>query len=279
MENQLPEPAQTQIQPKKTANQKKLELLLLKKHDFLKESNNHRKKCELYKTRRELKKSNLVILREKKEELWNAYQKATSDYNNEYAVYRTLSARSGREHDLWYVNKNLLRKTNKEIACLEKIEFMKNYIEGCTKKEKDQDKQEKKENKKNDVLKRIVQLPDEVRNIVQDFLPYKTLFSLIESKYNVPKMIRQMKHENSRTLLRIICMSPEYFSTLTAEEAGKQVFVPGVPFDPDYEFKTVTECKLKIQFILEKMKLECPEFAYKTEKKLSILFGKTQQVK
>jgi len=273
--NQLIDLTQTQSQPpKQSAAQRKLDKL---KKEHLKLEN----ECKLY-------KKNFFVFRgkrnlaqqkidEKKDELENARKKFLA-ISRPFEILEMELARledQKRMAGMKYRERQILIERKKQdIEYVEKMETIKEEVATSERKEKTEKKQWVEENKKNAVLKKIAVLPDDLKRYIQSYLTYQTQTELLETKYKIPQIIKNLKYIKAEVLLRKMCTSPEYFSTLSTEEALTQTFVPGVPFKPYYHCQGAQERKIKIQHVLQKMKAQCPAFALKTIKMLAIILGK-----
>ena len=264
--------------PKKTAGQRKIDKLKEEEEKFKSERDLYKKKHNLYKQRQNLALKREEEQREQMEKAQKAYEAQRKLYTGYKKESNDLILKMTDANGHYMRNTGQMRIAQREIKYLEKMEDIKERFTANEKNEKIEKKQLLKENKKNGVLKRVELLPDDVKRYIQSFFTYSTKFALLESKYNIQAIIRTIPvHNKANTLLKLMCTSPEYFSTLSAKEAEGQVFVPGVPFDPYYLWRTAPECRLKINAVLQKMKTECPAFGYTTEKLMVILFGKKKE--
>lgn len=273
--NQLIDLTQTQAQPpKQSATQRKLDKLKKERLELENE-------CKLYKrnfyvlikqrnfARQKIdeKKEELEEARKKYLELLKPFQKLEEEFQDVESK-KKIASRKYRERQI------LIERNKEDIECIEKIETIKEQVATSERKEKTEKKQWVKENRKNMVLKKIALLPDELKRYIQSYMTYRTQIEVLETKYKIPQIIKNMKYNKADVLLRKMCTSPEYFSTLSAEEALTQTFVPRVPFKPYYHCQGAQERKMKIQQVLQKIKAQCPAFALKTIKMLAIILGK-----
>jgi chromosome segregation ATPase len=264
----------TQVQPpKQSATQRKLDKL---KKEGLKLENDT-KLCKkdwfVFRGKRNLAQQKVDEKKKEVEDARNKFLAILKPFKELEAELVQLENKK-RTASIKYRNSQIFTKRNKEeIENIEKIETIKQEVATNERKEKTEKKQQVKENKKNTVLKRIEVLPDELKRYIQSYLTYQTQIEVLETKYKIQQIIKNMRY-NTDVLLRKMCTSPEYFSTLSAEEALTQTFVPGVPFKPYYICKGAQERKMKIQQVLQKMKAQCPAFALKTIKILAIMLGK-----
>lgn len=264
--------------PKKTAVQCKIDKLKEQEQKFKSERDLYKKKHNLYKQRQYVAIKKLELQQEQMEKAQKAYEAQCKLYNGYKKECNDLMLKGANANGHYFRNTTQMRIAQREIKYLEKMEDIKQQFAANEKSGKIEKKQLLKENKKNGVLKRVELLPDDMKRYIQSFFTYSTKFALLESKYNIQAIIRTIPvHNKGNTLLKLMCTSREYFSTLSAKEAEEQVFVPGVPFDPYYLWRTAPECRLKINAVLQKMKEECPVFGYTTEKLLVILFGKKKE--
>lgn len=266
---------QTQTQPpKQSATQRKLDKLQKERLKLENECKLHKKNFFVLRGKRNLaqqkideKKEEVEQARKKYLEVLLPFQKLEAEFQDVDGK-RKLASRNYRNMQI------LIERKKQDIEYTEKIDTIKEEVATTERKEKTEKKQWVKENKKNTVLKKIALLPDELKRYIQSYLTYQTQFEVLETKYKIPQMIKAMKYIKADVLLRKMCTSPEYFSTLSAEEALTQTFVPGVPFKPYYICQGAQERKMKIQQVLQKMKAQCPAFALKTIKILAIMLGK-----
>jgi len=264
--------------PKKTAGQRKIDQVKELEQKFKIERDLYKKIHALAKQKRNLALKRLELQKEQMEKAQKAYESQCKLFNTYKKESNDLMLKGANANGHYVRNTTQMRIAQREIKYLEKMEDIKVQFAANEKSGKIEKKQLLKENKKNGVLKRIELLPDDVKRYIQSFFTYSTKFALLESKYNIQAIIRTIPvHNKGNTLLKLMCTSPEYFSTLSAKEAEGQVFVPGVPFDPYYFWRTAPECRLKINAVLQKMKAECPAFGYTTEKLMVILFGKKKE--
>ena len=259
--------------PKKTAGQRKIDKLKEEEKKFKSDRELYKKKHNLYKQRQNLALKREEEQREQMEKARKAYEAQRKLYAGYKKESNDLILKMTDANGHYMRNTGQMRIAQREIVYLEKMEDIKERFTANEKNEKNEKKQLLKENKKNSVLKRIELLPDDVKRHIQSFFTYSTKFDLLESKYNIQAIIRSLPMNKSSALLKVMSMSPEYFSTLSVKEAEGQVFVPGVPFEPYYRCRTTQERRLKINSILQKMKALRPDFAYTTEKFMAILFG------
>lgn len=270
---------QTQIQPpKQSATQRKLDTL---KKEGLKLENEFKlckKNWVVVKGQRDLAQQKVDEKKKEVEEARKKFLATLTPFQKLEAELKQLENKK-RTASIKYRNSQIFTKRNKEeIEDIEKIESIKEEVATNERKEKTEKKQQAKENKKNTVLKRIELLPDELKRYIQSYFAYETKIVLLESKYKIPKIIMAMKYVNAEIFLKKICKSPEYFSTLSAEEAQAETFTPGVPFRPYYECRGAMERKMKILRVLQKMKRQCPTFALKTIKILAIILRKNKTI-
>jgi hypothetical protein len=268
---------QTQ-QPKKSAGQKKIEKMFLLKYTLEKQERFHHQRYS--KNRRILSEAQFHFYEKQNayNELKNQLLKVEKELFEALRLTTDLDAKTKQEKQHVIKYKHEITKTKNEINYLEKIEYMKECVKRNETKEKEIQKKEKEENKKNPVLKYVAALPNEIKEIIHSYLPYKTRFVYLETLYNPFKLMKIISQENAKALLKVICMTPEYFSTLTTEEEQKQIFTEGSDYEPDYLCKNISECRLKLQYILQKMKRFHPAFAFNTEKMISILFTKNDTI-
>jgi hypothetical protein len=271
--NQLIDLTQTQP-PKQSATQRKLDKLKKERLELENECKLYKKNFFVFRGQRNLaqqkideKKEEVEKARKKYLEVLLPFQKLEAEFQDVDGK-RKLASRKYRE---WQI---LIERKKQDIEYVEKMETIKEQVATSERNEKTEKKQQVKENKKNTVLKKIALLPDELKRYIQSYLTYQTQIEVLETKYKIPQIVKAMKYVKSDVFLKKMCTSPEYFSTLSAEEALAQTFVPGVPFKPYYYCQGAQERKMKIQQVLQKMKAQCPAFALKTIKMLAMILGK-----
>ena len=175
--------------------------------------------------------------------------------------------------------KSNLKYISNEITRTKKIEEMKQSIKLYRKKQKDEEKLAKKDKQEAVVLKRVDGLPDDIKRVIQSYFTYDTQNNLLESKYNTAKTISTMVFRPAHALLKKICKSPEYFSTLSATDAEKQVYVPGITYEPDFDIKSISECRIKIQCFLQKLGSTHPGFVFNINRILAVIAMKKREIR
>lgn len=163
------------------------------------------------------------------------------------------------------------------------------------KEEKKIQKQVQREKRKNpdylseEILKSVSKLPEEIKRIVCEYLPYNVRVALIEhqSKIIVKSFkgtkIELFKHFMFISFLERIATDPEFLRLLTMEEAREQI-----PLLTLYDERTqyayigytysLKILKNKILWAMEMAKIGNPKFAYKIMKMLIVL-GKSFKYK
>lgn len=207
-----------------------------------------------------------------------AARKIAAIENKKYQVVsqelQTLKNNIIVSHANMSLSKRNIKAINDEITRTKKIEEMKQSMKLYGKKQKDEEKLAKKDKQEAVVLKRVDGLPDDIKRVIQSYFTYDTQNNLLESKYNTAKTISTMVFRPAHALLKKICKSPEYFSTLSATDAEKQVYVPGITYEPDFDIKSISECRIKIQCFLQKLRSTHPGFVFNINRILAVMASK-----
>jgi len=145
-------------------------------------------------------------------------------------------------------------------------------------------KNEKKIAKTRIDFKKMLKLPEVMVDYIESFLSYDTRIHLLETKYNPYKLLHRLNKYAINHLIKQICLSPEFFKTLSVVEAQKQIFnynisKPWEHYSPYWFCFSHIDSKNTAISMIYKLKKINPRAAHKWIQQISILINPAKNYK
>lgn len=204
-----------------------------------------------------------------------SYEKIQERVQQMKCIITNLKGRLAREMVVFSRCKRKYDKLIYNRSLASSIELMKEDTRRMVSKEKKAAKESTILSNKRIDLKKILQLPEVIIDIIQSYLPYETRNEMIEERYKPFKLIHNnLSIITLRSFLMHICSQPTYFTILTSKQKQNQIYdVNNLRnWNPDWGIEPRRQYVLnKLVHTIHVFKLLNPKAAYEFIRMLCIL--------